>query len=143
MLIDPIEVALNDLHQALREQADHLDDAATLLETDAASGLFRSLAEERRQMALDLEPHILKIALPKSSNPEKELVQKIITRAKAAFSSDERSSIIRERLRADEQLNRRVTTALRESVTPELRHLLAGMAERLSQRQGELNELLA
>ena len=69
MLIDPIEVALNDLHQALREQADHLDDAATLLETDAASGLFRSLAAERRQMALDLEPHILKIALPKSSNP--------------------------------------------------------------------------
>ena len=141
MLIDPIKAALDSLHEALREEADHFNYAATLFEGRQSAEVFRALAAERTEMADEVEGEIRKRGLPKAADPDKEWVSNLVTRAKAVFSADDQAAVVAERQKNEQELVRRLTAALQVDLEQETRECLEQILPRLLQAQDQLREL--
>ncbi len=99
------EVALNDLQNASEETIDHYRDAVNLLgESDAGDQLLQ-IAEEREAIAAKLEHAIRALGdLPQAPDTDKESVQKLIHRVRAALSPDAVKEVLEQRLAAERKL---------------------------------------
>lgn len=105
MLLDKRHVALNDIVVLCKEAADQYLDAAELVDDAQLSALFRRLADQREQTAVELSRHIIELgALPRVPDTDKETLERLVLRMKATLSADERLALIMERVQAEDEI---------------------------------------
>ncbi|MGD8176349.1 hypothetical protein [Marinimicrobium sp. ARAG 43.8] len=101
-----LQTALHDLYTALEESADHYYDAADFVESATASQLFKSIAQERDQLADALERVIRDSGdMPAPPNDEKEAGEQLLHRLHSFFSADQTADVIEQRLEAEARLD--------------------------------------
>lgn len=135
ILKDPAEIALNNLHVALRKAADQYPHAANLAEDPALADLFRELAAERQRMADTLEEHIRVIGLPRMPHAEREGVEKLITSVKVALASDQRTALLKDQEQLEQEIAQTSTAALQEQLSEQSREFVRDIAEHVLQTQ--------
>jgi uncharacterized protein (TIGR02284 family) len=125
MLRDEAVVAVDEVVLACREAARAYRDAAGMVEDPALEACFGALAGERATMASELEGHIRRMGdLPSEPDPDRGLVAKAVRHIKAALTSDEQLTLLREREHGEDSLAQRVVAALEASLPEDTRRLL-------------------
>ncbi|MDO3386319.1 hypothetical protein QWI17_10760 [Gilvimarinus sp. SDUM040013] len=95
VLRNDVQVALNDLHVALLESADHYRYAAEFVTCELASELFKTLAEARDLLASEAEEAIrARGDLPSVPDPDRETGEQLLQRLEAFFSADEAADVM-------------------------------------------------
>ena len=136
------QVALNDLHMALQESADHYRYAADILQDAAASDVGKTLAEERRTLAVQVADAIRQSGeLPGAPDPDREAAEQIRERFETMVGDDEVSAIMAHRQQGEEELLR----MLEREVSPVLEGthsaLLAQCRDSIEHARGLLGSL--
>ena len=102
ILRNDTQVALNDLHRALQESADHYQYAADFLEGSAASDVCAKLVRERRGLAARVADAIRESGeLPGEADRDLEAAEQIRQRFEALVEGDEVSAVVTHRLDAE------------------------------------------
>lgn len=102
-----LQTALNDLHVAVQESADHYRDAAEFIDDPAAAELFTTIAGERDSLEKALADAVRDTGdLPAGPDSEKEAGEQLIHRLRTLFASDQAADVIRQRLDSETQLER-------------------------------------
>ncbi|WP_226704403.1 hypothetical protein [Microbulbifer elongatus] len=99
------QVALNDLHLAMRESADLYESTAGFLQEPGASALCKALAAERLRLAEQLEREIrAEGELPREPDPDKEAAEQLQQRLETLFAESQVAGVISHRLEAERAL---------------------------------------
>ncbi|MBU2885525.1 hypothetical protein KO507_07100 [Gilvimarinus agarilyticus] len=99
------QVALQQLHIALLENADHYRDAAVFVSDTSAESCFEQLAAERESLARDFAAEIRSTEdLPSVPDPEREEGEQFINHLSGLFAADETGKVVAQRLQAEQQL---------------------------------------
>ncbi|BFM19210.1 hypothetical protein [Gilvimarinus japonicus] len=111
VLRNDLQVALNDLHVALMESADHYRYAAEFV-SDALTGeLFETLAEARDLLADEAEEAIRDSGdLPSVPDVDRETGEQLLQRLEAVFSADEAADVMAQRLEGEAQFEELLNT---------------------------------
>ena len=113
MLRDDKQTALNDVIYAVKDSAHHFQEAAEIVSDAGLADLFRAIARQRETLATELEAHIRRLHdLPREPDPDREIVDAVITRLKAALTGNERLSVLDEREQAEGELRTCIEDAL-------------------------------
>lgn len=131
ILKDPAEIALNELHVALRKAVDQYQHTAGIATASPTTRLFQELASERRKMAETLEDHIRKIGLPRMPHPEREGLEKLATTLKAAVSGNEGAVLANDQKFLEREIAAACTAALQERLSQSTRAFVREMAHRI------------
>ncbi|MDO3383081.1 hypothetical protein [Gilvimarinus algae] len=103
VLRNDVQVALNDVHVAFMESADHYRDAADFLNKASVSRGLIAIAEQRDQLVGDIEKAIRDSGdLPSVPDTDRETGEQLIQHLTAMFSADETQGVLQQR-REDEQ----------------------------------------
>jgi uncharacterized protein (TIGR02284 family) len=140
-LRNPIELALNPLHVALRKAADYYRDSAEIAEDPALAALLRELASKRQARAQEVEEHIRQIGLPRMPDPERLTIGKMITHVMAAFSDDRRAVLLKSQQPLEQEIAQASVAALQEQLPEETRQLVHAIAEDVINSQDQLANL--
>jgi uncharacterized protein (TIGR02284 family) len=125
MLRDEAVVAVDEVVLACREAARAYQDAAGMVDDPALEACFGALASERAAMACELESHIRRMGdLPSEPDPDRGLVATAVRHLKAALTSDEELTLLREREHGEDALAQHVAAALERPVPEDTRLLL-------------------
>ncbi|MGI8740251.1 MAG: PA2169 family four-helix-bundle protein [Gammaproteobacteria bacterium] len=125
MLLNDAQIALNDVLVNIKDAADHYDDAAGMLEPAATAALFRELAQQRRDIADELESHIRNLGgLPRNADGDRETVARLLARLKATLSADKRIELLTEREHVEGGIDTMIATALRQDLPADTRDYL-------------------
>lgn len=144
------EVALDDVTVGCKRTAEHLADAAEVIQEDSPSlaALFRDLAERRSALAADLERQMLEMdAYPGAPDADREFVGQLARRLRHVLSSHDEEALLDDRLQESEDLASDISTALSRGDIPAVaRDLLrqaqtrvAGDLERLAEARRALD----
>lgn len=134
MLRDERLVALNDVIVACKDAANGYDDAAGLAEDSTLAALFRDFGERRRQAATELDGHVRRLGdLPRGPDADAETVERLVTHMKAAFSTDERATLLQEREDAEAEIGRRIGVALDQDPPEETKTVLRRLSGEVSE----------
>jgi uncharacterized protein (TIGR02284 family) len=117
MLRDDKQTALNDVIYAVKDSAHHYREAADIVSDVGLADLFRTIARQRETLVTELEVHIRRLHdLPREPDPDREIVDAVITRLKAALTGDERLSVLDEREQAEDELRACIEVALAQAL---------------------------
>ena len=117
MLRDDKQTALNDVIYAVKDSAHHYREAAEIVSDLGLADLFRTIADQRESLAKELDVHIRQLHdLPREPDPDRETVDAVITRLKAALTGDERLSVLDEREQAEDELRACIEVALAQDL---------------------------
>ena len=139
ILKDPAEMALNDLHVALRKAADQYRHAADIAEDSRLSSLFKELAAERERLGVALEEQIRVIGLPRMPHNEREGLEKLMTTVKTTLSSDPRTTLLKDQEQLEQEIAQASTAALQENLSEPTRQCVHEIAEHVLQTQDRLS----
>lgn len=131
ILKDPVEIALNDLHVALLKAADQYEHAVGMAAEPQTTSLFQRLAAERRQMAGTLEEHIRQIGLPRMPHPEREGLEKLATKLKAAVSGSDAMVLANDQKVLEREIASACAAALQERLSDPARAFVRDVAQRV------------
>ena len=139
MLRDEAVVAVDEVVLACREAAGAYQDAAGMVDDPALKECFGALAGERATMASELESHIRRMGdLPSEPDPDRGLVAKAVRHIKAALTSDEQLTLLREREQGEDRLAQHVAAALEAPVPEDTRRSLEEHGRLVAAAQGRL-----
>jgi uncharacterized protein (TIGR02284 family) len=125
MLRDEAVVAVDEVVLGCREAARAYQDAASMVDDPALKECFGALADERAAMAGELEEHIRRMGdLPSEPDPDRGLVAKALRHIKAALTSDEQLTLLRDREHGEDRLAQHMAAALEEPLPEDTRRLL-------------------
>jgi uncharacterized protein (TIGR02284 family) len=111
------QLALNQVETLCIGSADHYEAAAGNADDPALSDLFEKLAQQRRQLAIELADHIRALDdLPQQPDPDRETVDDLLMRIKAFFSGDQRDTLIDERKKMEQELADAVHAGLQQEL---------------------------
>ncbi len=117
MLRDENEVALDEVAETCRAAAEHYRTAGAVAHTSVLADLFRRLEENRRRGAAALEDEIRRMGnLPGAPDPDREALEHLATRLKAAVAADERRALLASCLQMEEKLAAAVDAALDQNL---------------------------
>lgn len=111
VLLNEVQVALNNLHVALMESADHYRYAAEFVSDTKTRELFEALAEARDLLA-DKAAEAIRASddLPSVPDTDRETGEHILQWFKAVFSADEAAEVITQRIEAEAQFEQQLNT---------------------------------
>lgn len=138
---DPVEIALNRLHVALRRAADQYHHAAERADHPDVSTLLRNLAAERQQMAERLESHIRAIGLPRLPHPEREAIEKLTITVKIALAGDRRETLLRDQEILEQEIAQASAAALQEQLSEPARRFVHSVAEQVIEAQQRFSQM--
>lgn len=99
------QVALNDLHVALKRSADHYRDAAEFLQDGEVSAFCKRAATERDQLADAVGKAIREHGeLPSVPDRDRETGEQLLERLESLFSADQTREVLQKRLEHERQL---------------------------------------
>ncbi|WP_041522118.1 hypothetical protein [Gilvimarinus agarilyticus] len=99
-----LQVALNDLHVALMESADHYRYAAEFVTDERTGKLFETLAEARDLLADEAEEAIRDAGdLPSVPDADRETGEHLLQRLEAVFSADQAADVMAQRLEGEQE----------------------------------------
>lgn len=111
VLRNDLQVALNDLHVALLESADHYRYSAEFVDEPSTRELFTSIAQARDILTKETEQAIRTSGdLPSVPDVDRKTGEQLLERLAAAFSSDQTAELINQRLAADTELEQLLQT---------------------------------
>jgi predicted trehalose synthase len=111
VLRNDLQVALNDLHVALQESADHYRYAAELITEPLIGETFNTLAESRAQLAHKTAQAIRdNDDLPSVPDTDSETGEQLLQRLEAALSINEAADIVAQRLEGEVHLEQLLQT---------------------------------
>jgi chromatin segregation and condensation protein Rec8/ScpA/Scc1 (kleisin family) len=137
-LSNPIEAALNPLHEALRNAADHARDFAELAEDVSLVNLLRTLADRHAKQAGKLERMIRKAGLPKMPDPERQLIARSLVHLKARLTGDRHAALVKAQQAAEQEIVSAGSAAMQTELPKPARQLIARIIESVVKDQGEL-----
>lgn len=115
------QVAFNDLLIACRKSADHYRDAMDIIDSPAAKAALQPIAQERTEFVERLDRAVRALEdLPSGPDPDKESLEKIYHRLRAALSGNDEREVLEQRLAAEQQLSELVDAA--READPDARH---------------------
>ena len=130
MLRDDKQTALNDVIYAVKDSAHHYQEAAGIVSDVGLAELFRTIAGQRETLATELDAHIRRLHdLPREPDPDREAVDAVLTRLKAALTGDERLSVLDEREQADDELRICIEAALAQDLPEATQAVLTRLHE--------------
>ena len=145
LLRNDVQLALNDLHKALKYSVDQYRDAAEFLDDTDASALCDKLAKEREALAGEVAAEIRSRGdLPAAPDSDREAGEQLLQRLETLFSSDQTREVMERRRDAEREFMQMfegeelaameadggaLKTRCRESVE----HALAGLARFLEE----------
>ncbi|WP_049722838.1 hypothetical protein [Gilvimarinus polysaccharolyticus] len=111
VLRNDVQVALNDLHVALMQSADHYRYAAEFVTDKLTCELFDTIAHARDLLAKEAEEAVRNSGdLPSVPDADRETGEQLLQRLEAAFSAHETEGVIYQRLEAESQLEQLLQT---------------------------------
>jgi hypothetical protein len=140
MLRSKAAVALDEVTEACRAAADHFQSLADAERTGEMAELFRALASEHHHLAARMEGEIRRQGnLPSRPDPDREAVEHLVTRVRAALSGDGHRVLLEESQRVESALAARIEAAFGWEQPPrvrlileQMRHTVEATAERLA-----------
>lgn len=124
LLRNDAEVALDEAVEGCKAAADHYRSAAEVAPPDLMA-LFEELGRERLEWWKRLEEEVRRMGnLPSAPDADREAVEQLVTRVKAALSRDEHLALAERAAKVEDDLSARVRAALREDLPPSARELL-------------------
>lgn len=106
------QLALNDLLIAIKESADHFQDAANFLEEEPTCVYFQQFAKQRLILTSRLEDAVRAEGdLPTAPDPDRETGSMVLEHIGANLSADEAATVIEHRLEKEEELSELVEHA--------------------------------
>lgn len=140
LLRDDRQVAIGAVETLCFETADSYASAAESIEAAPLARVFARLAEERRQLAIDLAAHIRMLDdLPKQPDPDREVLGQILIGIKALLSGDAQATFINERADAEDRLVVATQEALRHALPAATQSMLHRIREHAESAKRELN----
>lgn len=104
LLRNDVQLALNDLHKALRYSVDQYRDAAEFLDDTEASTLCDKLAKEREALASEVAAEIRSRGeLPAAPDSDREAGEQLLQRLETLFSSDQTREVVERRRGAERE----------------------------------------
>ncbi|MFI2810209.1 MULTISPECIES: hypothetical protein [Microbulbifer] len=105
LIRDDVQVALHDLHVALKHSADSYSHAADFLNDAGASNRCRSIASERDKLAALVAAAVREAGdLPAVPDSEREVGEQLLQRLESLFSADQAREVMAQRREADREL---------------------------------------
>lgn len=102
---DPVPAALDEVMDQCRRAAAGYRHAAEILEVGVLDDLFESLADERKDLAGELEARIREIGdTPRAEDVEGELLEEAARSVRKVFAADEKPEMIGERLEGEDEI---------------------------------------
>lgn len=139
LLRDDRQVAVGTVETLCFETAGSYANAAEKIEAASLALVFARLAEERRQLAIELAAHIRMLDdLPKQPDPDREVLGQMLTGIKAILSGDAQATFIEERTDAEEKLVAAAQEALRHTLPAETQSMLRQIREHAESAKREL-----
>jgi uncharacterized protein (TIGR02284 family) len=136
------QLALNEVESLCFESADHYAAAAGKTTDPELSQLFTELEQQRRQFAAELADHIRAIDdLPKQPDPDMEAVDHLLSSVKALLLSDDRGTLIEERVQFEHKFADAVKAALQEDLTEDAKALLGRILDHLEEAMLRLDAI--
>lgn len=130
------EVALDDVTVGCKRTAEHLSDAAEVIDEEdpALAALFRRLADDRAALAADLERQMLEMdAFPGAPDADREFVGQLARRLRHVLSSHDREALLDDRIQESEDLAHDTSTArARDDIPPAAQDVLRAVQERVA-----------
>ncbi|QBQ56600.1 DUF2383 domain-containing protein [Nitrosococcus wardiae] len=142
MWLDDREVALDEVILKCKDIERDYKKVSSLTDDLLLLHLFEELAEQRKNWVARLESHIRKLGgLPSDIDPEKQVLEEIITHTKVALSDDEHNILLDERQKEEEELKKLVKLALKQKIPDKTRSLLRHIEEEIEITQKRLLEI--
>jgi uncharacterized protein (TIGR02284 family) len=117
MLRDDRQVALNEVILICQEVADRYQAAAEMLEESELSRLIWEFSRQRQNRAKQLREHVRRLGdLPRMPDPDKKVVDNLITRVRSVLSADERLTLLEECEQDEHRIAERIAIALQEDL---------------------------
>jgi hypothetical protein len=124
LLRNDAEVALDEAVEGCKAAADHYRSAAEVAPSDLTD-LFEELGRQRLEWWRRLEDEVRRMGnLPSAPDADREAVEQLVTRVKAALSRDEHLALIERAAKVEEDIAAKAASALREDLPPSARELL-------------------
>lgn len=119
------QLALNNVETLLVQAADHYAASEKKAVDPGLSQLFSGLSEQRSKLAAELADHIRALDdLPQTPDPDMETVGDLLASVKALFSTDERSTLIDDRVQFERKIADAAGAALQEDLPQGAKDLL-------------------
>ena len=104
LLRNDVQLALNDLHRALRYSVDQYRDAAEFLDDSEASAFCDKLAKEREALASEVAAEIRSRGdLPAAPDSDREAGEQLLQRLETLFSADQTREVLERRRDAERE----------------------------------------
>lgn len=124
LLRSDAEVALDEAVECCKAAADHYRSAAEVAPPDLME-LFEELGRQRLEWWRRLEDEVRRMGnLPSAPDADREAVEQLVTRVKAALSRDEHLALTERAMKVEEEISVRAGAAFREDLPPSARELL-------------------
>lgn len=137
------QVALNELHAASQQTADHYRDAADFLEDEQVAEELRAIAELRDAIVRRLEDEIRATGdLPSVPNADKEGIEQLIHRIRAALSPDETREMLQQSLAIERSFEKQAEAIRQEGLGEKYDELFYEFSANLKAVSDRLNHLL-
>ena len=141
-LRDDKQTALNDVIYAVKDSAHHYQQAAEFVSDAGLAELFRTIAGQRETLATELDAHIRRLHdLPREPDPDRETMDAVITRLKAALTGDERLSVLEEREQAEDELRTCIEAALAQDLPEATQAVLTRLHDEVIATQERLSSV--
>jgi uncharacterized protein (TIGR02284 family) len=142
LLRNEAQMALNQVESLVVESADHYEAAAGKTDQAPLSQLLTELAQERRQLALQLAAHIRALDdLPQHPDPDREAVGDLFTSIKTFFSDNISDVVIDERLRFEDKLAEAVQQALQQELPQDTKTFLQNISSHIASAKLRLEQI--
>lgn len=137
------QVALNELHAASQQTADHYRDAADFLDDQQVADELREIAQLRDDIVLRLEEVIRATGdLPSVPNADKEGIEQLIHRIRAALSPDETQEVLRQSLTIEQSLQEQAEALRQDALAQNYDELFYEFSANLETVRERINKLL-
>ncbi len=142
ILRNDAEMALDDVMEYCKFVLDHYRTVAHITHDPDLGLLFRSLEQSRQQWVEALEAEIRLMGnLPSAPDRDREALDHLLIRIRAALTEDERASLLHESDRVEKVLIKKAQAALAEELSVDVRDLVQKIFEGSAQTRERLSVL--
>ncbi|MGH8717343.1 MAG: DUF2383 domain-containing protein [Burkholderiales bacterium] len=143
MLRDDRQAELNELVVRVKDAALRCRDDSGLAREPVLAALFSRLGQRREEMARALEQHLIKLNdLPRAPDADLETVKSLVTYLKTALSTNERQTLLNERIEGECQIQEQIRIARETELPADTQALLDDIAREIAADRNELERLI-
>lgn len=139
MLRSDAELALDEVTEICKAVADHYRSVRAAAHTPELAAVFVSLEEQRRRYVAVLEEETRRLGnLPGAPDRDREALEHLVVRLRAAFAEDERIPLLASCEKMEDHLAHALRQALGQPIPENLRRLLRQLEQSVSEARRSL-----